>query len=140
MGGTLLKCAILVKFGVFGAGVDWALLKVWESRFESDFVPPDMGARVWNKYRLRFRGCENIIDSRKLSRNYGAGLLLPGEKPRLPLVLWGLILSLQLGQGLHPRDGGFVLALLQSFDLDLFSILKCEGHQSWNGHWEQGWV
>ena len=109
--------------------MDWTWHWIRESRFKSNIIPPDLGEGIWNRYRVRFTGCKNIVDRSKLFRNDGAGLLLPHEQPLLPLVIWSLELRLQLAQSLdHPGDEGLVLALLYSGSvrLGLPSILGSE--------------
>ena len=105
---------------------------MWESRFESDVIPSDMGEGLWNRNNLGFRGCESMIDGSKLLGNNRTGLLSPGEQPLLPLVFGSLVLELELGQGLHHTsyEG---LVLHHSVSLDLPPLRGCERHQSWDG-------
>ena len=46
--------------------MDWALLRVWKSRFESDFVPSNLGEGIWNNHGVRFLSCETMVNRGKL--------------------------------------------------------------------------
>ena len=62
-----------IELRVWRAGMDWTLLWIRKSWFESDIPPPDMGEGFWNNYRLLFWVCENMVDGGELLGNYGAG-------------------------------------------------------------------
>ena len=68
-----------IELRVWRAGMDWTLLWIRKSWFESDIPPPDMGEGFWNSYSLGFWSSEKIVNCSELSRNDGARPRLSDE-------------------------------------------------------------